>query len=188
MIKVVFLILIVSLGSLYISSAAAYVNEGSSSYDHSICVFSVLMCLYDQQSQEEIEQQSANEKYLNSVLNQVNSTKLKNWIDDLSSFYTRHTKSDYIESVAYWLKNELQSVCNGEADFHNFTQIDQGTRYNLKNVICDQYHGSTGSGNDHYILISTHYDSRMQDINQANARAPGADDDASGGIICLSLG
>jgi hypothetical protein len=187
MIKVVFSILIVTASLLYTTSFAAYAIEGgNSSYDQSVCVFSVVICLNDQLRQEETEE-LVDEKFIYSILNQVNSTKLKNWIDNLSSFYTRHTKSDYIESVAYWLKNELLSVCDGKVYFHNFTQIDQGTRYNLKNVICDQYHGSTGSGNDHYILISAHYDSRMQDINQANARAPGADDNASGVAAILEL-
>ncbi|HJR47133.1 MAG TPA: M20/M25/M40 family metallo-hydrolase [Nitrososphaeraceae archaeon] len=172
---------------LYATSFAAYATEGSnSSYDQSVCVFSVVICLSDQLRQEETEE-VVDEKFIYSILNQVNSTKLKNWIDDLSSFYTRHTKSDYIESVAYWLKNELQSVCKGETYFHNFTQIDQGTRYNLKNIICNQYHGSTIPSNDHYILISAHYDSRMQNINQANARAPGADDNASGVAAVLEL-
>jgi Peptidase family M28 len=182
MIKDGFLILIVSVSLLNTTGVAAYTNEGG----HLICVFSVLMCLNDKLQQEKIDE-PANEKFIYSVLDQVNSTKLKNWIDDLSSFHTRHTKSDYIESVAYWLKNELQGVCHGETYFHNFTRIDQGISYNLKNIICDQYPGSTGRNNDHYILISAHYDSRMQDINQKNARAPGADDNASGVAAVLEL-
>jgi Zn-dependent M28 family amino/carboxypeptidase len=145
------------------------------------------MCFNDQVRQEEREE-LIDEKFLYSILNQVNSTNLKNWIEDLSSFHTRHTKSDYIESVSYWLKDELQSMCNGEVYFHNFSQIDHGIRYNLKNIICDQHQkGLTGSTNDRSILISAHYDSRMQDINQANARAPGADDNASGVASVLEL-
>jgi hypothetical protein len=186
LIKVVFLILIVSAALLYLPDVAAYANKGSSSFDNSICNFSVIMCLNDQIRQEETEE-LVDRKFIYSVLDEVNSTKLENWVDYLSSFHNRHTKSDYIESVAYWLKNELRRVCNGETYFHNFTQLDQGTRYNLKNVICDQYHGSTGSENDHYILISAHYDSRMEDINQTNARAPGADDNGSGVAAVLEL-
>jgi hypothetical protein len=186
LIKVLFLILIVSVNLLFTTGAAAFSNE-SSGYDQSVCFFSVLMCLYDQQSQGEIEQQSTAEQYIDSILDQVNSTELEIWINNLSSFYTRHTKSDHIESVAYWLKNELQSVCNGKTYFHNFTQIDQGTKYNLSNIICDPYDDSGGPGNEPYILISAHYDSRMQDINQTNARAPGADDNASGVAAVLEL-
>ena len=186
--KVVFLILVVTVGlSNATNILAAQANENSS-YDQSICVFSIVMCLNDQLRKEETEE-PANEKFIDSVLDQVNSTKLKNWIDDLSSFHTRHTKSEYIENVAYWLKNELQSVCSGEPYFHNFTQIDQGIRYNLENIICDQYQkGSKEYDNNyHHILISAHYDSRMQDINQTNARAPGADDNASGVVAVLEL-
>jgi Peptidase family M28 len=186
LIKVLFLILIVSVNLLFTTGATAFSNE-SSGYDQSVCFFSVLMCLYDQQSQGEIEQQSNAEHYINSVLDQVNSTELEIWINNLSSFHTRHTKSDHIESVAYWLKNELQSVCNGKTYFHNFTQIDQGTNYNLRNIICDRNLGPAGSGNGSYILISAHYDSRMQDIKQKNARAPGADDNASGVAAVLEL-
>jgi hypothetical protein len=117
MIKVVFSIMIVSVSLLYTTSFAAYAIEGgNSSYDQSVCVFSVVICLNDQLRQEETEE-LVDEKFIYSIINQVNSTKLKNWIDDLSSFYTRHTKSNYIESVAYWLKNELLSVCDSKSIF-----------------------------------------------------------------------
>jgi acetylornithine deacetylase/succinyl-diaminopimelate desuccinylase-like protein len=182
---VLFLILIVSVNLLFTTGAAAFPNENSG-YDQSVCIFSVLICLYDQQSRGDIEHSTA-EQYINSALDQVNSTELEIWINNLSSFYTRHTKSDHIESVAYWLKYELQSVCNGKTYYHNFTQIDQGTKYNLRNIICDRNHGSVGSGNEPYILISAHYDSRMQDINQTKTRAPGADDNASGVAAVLEL-
>lgn len=123
-----------------------------------------------------------------SIINQVNSTKLKDSIDVLSSFNTRHTKSVYIENVTYWLENELQSACSTSVYFHNFTQIDQGSSYYLKNIICNKDNSASPYDNsDHLILIIAHYDSRMQDINQSNARAPGADDDASGVAAVLEL-
>ena len=121
------------------------------------------------------------------AVNLVNSTKLKDWVDDLSSFHTRHTKSEFIESVAYWLKSELQSTCGDGVYFHNYTQIDQETSYNLKNIICNK-EGSMANGNSNpLILISAHYDNRMQNISQTNARAPGADDNASGVAAILEL-
>ena len=185
MTKLAFLILAVFVSLSYTTSIKAIQAHETSSYSHPICIYSVVICLSDQLQRKEAEGLD-NEKLIYSALNQVNSTKLKNWIDDLSSFYTRHTKSEYIESVAYWLKNGLQSVCNGKTYFHNFTQIDQGIRYNLKNIICFQ-EGSTEYDNNHLILISAHYDSRMQDINQSDARAPGADDNASGVAAVLEL-
>ena len=185
MTKLAFLILAVCVSLSYTTSIKAIQAHETSSYSHPICIYSVVICLSDQSQQKEAEELD-NEKFIYSALNQVNSSKLKNWIDDLSSFYTRHTKSEYIESVAYWLKNGLQSVCNGKTYFHNFTQIDQRIRYNLKNIICYQ-EGSTEYDNNHLILISAHYDSRMQDINQSDARAPGADDNASGVAAVLEL-
>jgi Zn-dependent M28 family amino/carboxypeptidase len=71
--------------------------------------------------------------------------------------------------------------------FHNYTQIDKETSYNLKNIICNK-EGSTANGDsDPLILISAHYDNRMQNISQTNARAPGADDNASGVAAILEL-
>jgi Zn-dependent M28 family amino/carboxypeptidase len=160
----------------------AYASEYSN-ISNRICLFSINICL-DDQSQQEKSKETDNLVHL--ILDKVNSTILKNWIDNLTSFQTRHTKSGYIEDVAYWLKNELQSVCNGRIYFHNFTQSDQGKSYSLKNVICDQ--GSAlENDKSHHILISAHYDSRIEDINQSKARAPGADDNASGVAAVLEL-
>jgi hypothetical protein len=188
MTKLVFLILItvfVSFSNMT-SAIATYANE-TSNHDRMRCTFSVIVCLNDQSQQSDTP---ANEGFIHSVINQVNSTKLMDWIDNLSSFHTRHTKSEYIENVAYWLKSELQGICNVRVYFHNFTRIDQGMGYNLRNIICTR-EGSAAhdnnKNNNHLILISAHYDSRTQDINQTNARAPGADDNASGVAAVLEL-
>jgi Zn-dependent M28 family amino/carboxypeptidase len=187
MTKLIFLILITVFVSL-LNTTSITANE-TGSYDHIICIFSIIICPDDQLQQLRESDKPANEEFIHSAINQVNSTKLIDWIDNLSSFHTRHTKSEYIEGVAYWLKNELQSICNGKVYFHNFTQIDQGIGYNLKNIICNR-EGSAmydNNNNNHLILISAHYDSRMQDLNQTDARAPGADDNASGVAAVLEL-
>jgi Zn-dependent M28 family amino/carboxypeptidase len=53
----------------------------------------------------------------------------------------------------------------------------------LKNIVCDK----KDLASDNLIIISAHYDSRMQDINNTNGRAPGADDNASGVSAILEL-
>jgi hypothetical protein len=178
------MIMITSLASsTNVNSIVIAYASGYTSISDRICVFSVNICLADQSQQEKSKDTN---NLVQLIVDQVNSTRLKNWIDNLTSFQTRHTKSEYIEDVAYWLKNELQSVCNGRVYFHNFTQSDQGKSYGLKNIICDQ--GSASAKDDKgHILISAHYDSRMEDINQSNARAPGADDNASGVAAVLEL-
>ena len=170
--------ILTNVNSIMIAYASEYSN-----ISNRVCLFSVNICLDDQTQQEKSEE---TDNLVHLTVDKVNSTRLKNWIDNLTSFQTRHTKSEYIEDVAYWLKNELQSVCNGRVYFHNFTQLDEGKSYSLKNIICDQ--GSAlADDRGHHILISAHYDSRMEDINQSNARAPGADDNASGVAAVLEL-
>ena len=122
------------------------------------------------------------------ILDQVNSTKLKEWIDILSSFHTRNSKSSYIEDVAYWLKSELQNLCHGRVFFHNYTQIDQNQTFNLNNIICSNKQSLASSLQyNKTIIIGAHYDSRAEILNNTNTRAPGADDNASGVSTLLEL-
>jgi Peptidase family M28 len=139
--------------------------------------------------ESEQSEEFPNDKFIkHSIINQVDSTKLKDSIDALTSFTTRHTKSVHIENVTHWLENKLHSACSGSVYFHNFTQIDQGSKYELKNIICNKVNSASPFNNSNdLILITAHYDSRMRDINQPNARAPGADDDASGVAAVLEL-
>ncbi len=156
----------------------------------SLCNKSVIACLNNILHLQRIEQDYYKIQ-TDIILDEINSTKLKEWVDTLSSFPTRHTKSHYIENVAYWLKNELQNLCEGRVFFHNYTQRDQNQTFNLKNIICSSKQGLTPSSPSSYhnntIIIGAHYDSRAENINNAYARAPGADDNASGVSAVLEL-
>jgi hypothetical protein len=121
------------------------------------------------------------------ILEQVNSTKLKEWINTLSSFHTRHTKSEHIEDVAYWLKNELETLCESKVFVHNFTQRENMQTFHLKNIICALKDSTESSRDNATIIIGAHYDSRAENINNTDARAPGADDNASGVSAILEL-
>jgi hypothetical protein len=170
--------------SLYAISITTANATEITNHDHRGCLFSVIICPNIQLHREESKE--AGDK-IHLAVNQVNSTKLKDWVDNLSSFHTRHTKSEFIESVAYWLKSELQSTCGDGVYFHKYTQIDQETSYNLKNIICNKEGSMANDNSNPLILISAHYDNRMQNISQTNARAPGADDNASGVAAILEL-
>jgi acetylornithine deacetylase/succinyl-diaminopimelate desuccinylase-like protein len=136
----------------------------------------------------------------NSIIDEVNLANLEKTVRDLSFFHTRHTESEFIDTVAYWLTEKLQSVCETKVYVQNFTYASENTNndddnnddddgnndlnsthrqgpysYNLKNIACEKP-GKTNNT----IMISAHYDSRMEDINNRTARAPGADDNASG--------
>ncbi len=171
-----------TLSNTTIGIAAANKNEDADN-DYTLCLFNFINCVKDSSMQKIEESEEDDELSISSVIDQVNYTKLRKWVDVLSSFHTRHTKSGYIEDAAYWLKDELQGICKATVYFHNFTQTDQGTDYHLKNIVCDK----KGLESDNLIIISAHYDSRMQDINNTNGRAPGADDNASGVSAILEL-
>jgi hypothetical protein len=132
------------------------------------------------------------------IIDEVIPTNLEKTVYDLSFFHTRHTESEFIDDAAYWLVEKLQNVCSRDVYIHNFTQISDeddnaNTQqqqqeeekmhiYYLKNIVCEKP-GSTNNT----IMISAHYDSRMEDINNSTARAPGADDNASGVSALLEV-
>lgn len=138
----------------------------------------------------------------NHTVDELNSANLERTVRDLSSFHTRNIESKLIDDVAFWLVEKLQSVCSRNVYVHNFThvldkndnadsklqwqkqqqQYENISSYHLKNIVCEKP-GSTNNT----IIISAHYDSRMEDINNGTARAPGADDNASGVSALLEL-
>lgn len=135
-----------------------------------------------------------------SGLDKVQSYNLEESVRDLSSFHTRHSESESIDEVAYWLAEKLQSNCGTDVYIQNFTYSRDLTTsedndnnfsdihrqkpffYNLKNIACDKL-GSTNNT----IVVSAHYDSRTEDINDSEGRAPGADDNASGVSVLLEV-
>jgi Zn-dependent M28 family amino/carboxypeptidase len=126
------------------------------------------------------------------IIDAVDPDNLKKTVRDLASFYTRHTESELIDDVASWLAEKLQSICGRRVYIHNFTHIPEKgdvdsqhqeiPSYRLKNIVCEKP-GSTNNT----IIISAHYDNRMEDLNDPRARAPGADDNASGVSALLEV-
>jgi hypothetical protein len=58
-----------------------------------------------------------------SILDEVHKNPLEKTVRDLSSFHTRHTESELIDDVAYWLTEKLQNTCSRDVYIHNFTYI-----------------------------------------------------------------
>jgi len=81
----------------------------------SLCTISIITCLDNISSIQ--KEDSDVKKQTELILEQVNPTKLKEWINNLSYFHTRHTKSNHIENVAYWIKNELETLCENRVFF-----------------------------------------------------------------------
>ena len=116
---------------------------------------------------------------INSVVSSISRNNIEKWVTELASFHTRHTKSKYIDEIANWLKSKLEHISQLTISFHHYEE----SGYNLKNVICKK----AGSLSDQVILICAHYDSRMEDLEDMNSRAPGADDNASGVAVLLEI-
>jgi hypothetical protein len=133
------------------------------------------------------------------VTDKVQLYNLEKSVRDLSSFHTRHSESEFMDEVAYWLAEKLQSNCGTDVYIQNFTYFPDNTTsednsdfnnihrskpffYDLKNIACDKL-GSTNNT----IVVSAHYDSRTEDLNDSKARAPGADDNASGVSVLLEV-
>jgi Zn-dependent M28 family amino/carboxypeptidase len=107
---------------------------------------------------------------------------IKSWINELSSFPTRHTKSKYINQAAKYIKQEFNKIGYNDVTYHRYASKIDGSEYNLKNVICYK----KGS-NKQIILVCAHYDSRMEDLDDAVSLAPGANDNATGVAAILEI-
>jgi len=118
------------------------------------------------------------EKTIGHILSSVSERNIETWINHITSFHTRHTKSKFIDQIAHWLKNELESFGYKDLYLHNYTEDG----YSLKNVICHKQ----GRSNK-VMIICAHYDCRMEELENAEARSPGADDNASGVSSLLEL-
>lgn len=136
---------------------------------------------------------------IKQMVDEVSSKNIEANIRKLVSFKSRHTLSDTTSktegsgAARNWIKAEfekyaLESQGRLTVQFDTFTQpksdrVDKP--FHLKNVL------ATLKGidpNDTRIyIVSGHYDSRVNDVMNANAVEPGANDDASGTAVSMEL-
>lgn len=116
------------------------------------------------------------------LVNSVSTKNIKSWINDLSSFPTRHTKSKYINQAAKYLKKEFNKIGYDDVTYHRYASKIDGSKYNLKNVICYKK-----GNNNKVIVVCAHYDSRMENLKDGVSVAPGANDNASGVAAILEI-
>ena len=113
----------------------------------------------------------------------------------LVAFGTRHTSSDTksgthgIGAARRWVKSRFESIssgCGGCMSIITPSRVFTGKRtpkdgVEVKDIVAIQ----KGSEANRYIVMTAHLDSRVTDVMNATADAPGADDDGSG--ICALL-
>jgi hypothetical protein len=135
---------------------------------------------------------------VNDVVAQLDAARMKQTVDKLVSFGTRHTLSDTtsetrgIGVARRWIFDELSRVAaasSGRMTVAYQSSMQQGPR--TKNVPVEMINvvatirGTTDP--DRIYIATGHYDSINSDVMNATLDAPGADDDASGVAVIIEL-
>jgi hypothetical protein len=135
-----------------------------------------------------------------AVVRQISSKNIEASIRKLVSFGTRHTlsetKSDThgIGAARRWIQSEFERYAKDsggrlKVTMDEFTQ-PPGKRnpqpVQVVNVVAT-VPGEQPEARDRIYVVSGHYDSRVTDVMNATADAPGADDDASGVAAVLEM-
>ena len=118
-----------------------------------------------------LKRSAATNDFIRSQVELVSKDRIIDKISSLTSFHNRHSKSPNINMVAEWIMNELNSF-GDNITYHEYVKEN----YQLKNVV---YHKQGAT--DKILLFCAHYDTILSDRREdIDARAPGADDNASG--------
>jgi hypothetical protein len=137
--------------------------------------------------------------HIKQMVDDVSSKNIEAIIRKLVSFKSRHTLSDTISktegsgAARNWIKAEYERYAKESGgrmtvQFDTFTQ-PKGTRIDkpvkLKNILATLK--GTDPKDTRVYIVSGHYDSRINDVMDANGVEPGANDDASGTAVSMEL-
>lgn len=118
--------------------------------------------------------------YIATLVELVSTSTLRSDVEALASFHTRHTFSPHIGPAADLIVGRFQAA--GYASVARRPWNHAGRTGD--NVVCTKP-GSDGAGR--IVIVCAHYDSRMENLADASARAPGADDNGSGVAAVLEI-
>ena len=143
---------------------------------------------------------TAPDPQVTAALAEVSAARIESRVRRLVAFGTRHTLSQTdselrgIGAARRWIEAELQR-CSAAAGSRLRIGRDEhlapaGARLPrdtpIVNVVAT-LPGDDPQQRDRVLVVSGHYDSRVSDVMDATADAPGADDDASGVAAVLEL-
>lgn len=127
---------------------------------------------------------------LKEIAGSVSEARQRATIEALVGFGTRHTLSDTksdrrgIGAARRWVAAKFASIskdCGGKLAVATPSQIFTNNRVPTPTEVMDVLAIQKGTSDpDRVIVISGHLDSRVSDVMNATADAPGANDDASG--------
>lgn len=116
---------------------------------------------------------------VNSLIAMISKTKMREYNDKLSSYFTRYYSTDTGKQAAEWIHSEFEK---GKAS-HPDVQVEFFSHSWKQPSVIARIEGK-GDYADELVIIGAHEDS----INGgANGRSPGADDDASGTSSVLEV-
>ena len=134
---------------------------------------------------------------IDAIVREISPQRIQAYVDKLVSFGTRHTMSETesntrgIGAARRWIKAELERCGAGRLDvqFQSHlhpvaSRISRPTE--IVNVVAT-LPGTQAASRDRYYVVSGHYDSRVTDVMNYTADAPGANDDASGTAAVIEM-
>ena len=134
---------------------------------------------------------------VDAIVREISPQRIHAYVEKLVSFGTRHTMSETesntrgIGAARRWIKAELERCGAGKLDvqFQSHVhpvanRISRPTE--IVNVVAT-LPGTQPASKDRYYIVSGHYDSRVTDVMNYTADAPGANDDASGTAAVIEM-
>jgi hypothetical protein len=134
---------------------------------------------------------------VDAIVREISPQRIHAYVEKLVTFGTRHTMSETesgtrgIGAARRWIKAELERCGAGKLDvqFQSHVhpvanRISRPTE--IVNVVAT-LPGTQAASKDRYYVVSGHYDSRVTDVMNYTADAPGANDDASGTAAVIEM-
>ncbi len=112
---------------------------------------------------------------MQSILEEVSTENLKQYLNRLSDFHTRHSKSPLLNDAGEWIMNELRSFGYTYTFYHSFKSTIDNEDFELRNIVCEKK-----GIDDKLVMVCAHYDCVMNSMKDSVSRAPGANDNGSG--------
>lgn len=126
------------------------------------------------------------------LVNAVSQQQLLAYVQTMEGFGTRHSfsvtdRADFgVGAARTWIFNEFTRVGNGrlQVEYDDFPVSFDGVDWPQRNVVATLPGTGTHPG---VVVLMAHYDSRTIEVNDGFARAPGANDNASGVSVLLEV-
>lgn len=121
------------------------------------------------------------------IVSEISAERIKTHVERLSEIRSRHVASPGIWEATRYIRNHFEALEPLQAELDEWEEeISRlnNRRIRLANVVAIL---PGRSQPDRFVVVSGHYDSRASDPRDAESRAPGAVDDASGTAVTMEL-